>query len=113
MSISLNTLIFTGRVGSVFSIKKFTNGAMLEFTVGVRSNFKNKNGEYDTQWYYCKVWDKPECNYINMLSSQLVKGGAVTCSGALDFDPATGGPKLFTGNDGAWKAVFKIGRAHV
>ncbi len=108
MSISINNLTFTGCVGAVFSIKKFNTGAMLEFTVAVRPNFKNKNGEYDTQWFYCKVWDKPECNYINMLSSQLVKGSAVTCSGTLDFDPATGGPKLFTGTDGVWKAVFSV-----
>ena len=108
MSISINNLTFTGRIGAVFSIKKFSSGAMLEFTVAVRPNFKNKNGEYDTQWFYCKVWDKPECNYINMLSSQLTKGGAVTCSGTLDFDPATGGPKLFTGTDGVWKAVFSV-----
>lgn len=108
MSISINILTFTGRIGSVFSVKKFNGGAMLEFTVAVRPNFKNKNGEYDTQWYYCKVWDKPECSYINMLSSQLVKGGAVTCTGTLDFDPVTGGPKLFTGSDGVWKAVFSV-----
>ena len=108
MSISINSLTFTGRIGSVFSVKKFNSGAMLEFTVAVRPNFKNKNGEYDTQWYYCKVWDKPECSYINMLSAQLVKGAAVTCTGALDFDPVTGGHKLFTGNDGVWKAVFSV-----
>ena len=108
MSISINSLTFTGRVGSVFSVKKFNGGAMLEFTVAVRPNFKNKNGEYDTQWFYCKVWDKPECSYINMLSSQLVKGSAVACTGTLDFDPVTGGPKLFTGNDGVWKAVFSV-----
>lgn len=108
MSMSINNLTFTGRVGAVFSIKKFSNGAMLEFTVAVRSNFKNKNGDYDVQWFYCKVWDKPECNYINMLSSQLAKGVAVTCSGTLEFDPATGGPKLFTGTDGVWKAVFGV-----
>ena len=108
MSYSINNLTFTGRVGSVFNVKKFNGGAMLEFTVAVRPNFKNKNGEYDTQWFYCKIWDKPECNYINLLSSQLVKGAAVTCSGTLDFDPATGGPKLFTGTDGVWKAVFSV-----
>ena len=108
MSISINNLTFTGRVGTVFNTKKFSSGAMLEFTVAVRPNFRNKNGEYDTQWFYCKVWDKPECNYINMLSSQLTKGAAVTCSGTLDFDPATGGPKLFTGTDGVWKSVFGV-----
>ena len=43
-----------------------------------------------------------------MLSSQLVKGSAVACTGTLDFDPVTGGPKLFTGNDGVWKAVFSV-----
>ena len=108
MSISINNLTFTGRVGTVFAVKKFNSGAMLEFTVAVRPNFRNKNGEYDTQWFYCKVWDKPECNYVSMLSSQLVKGAAVTCSGTLEFDPATGGPKLFTGTDGVWKAVFSV-----
>ena len=108
MSNSINNLTFTGRVGAVFNTKKFNSGAMLEFTVAVRPNFKNKNGEYDTQWYYCKIWDKPECNYINLLSSQLVKGAVVTCSGTLDFDPVTGGPKLFTGTDGVWKAVFSV-----
>ncbi len=108
MSISINSLTFTGRVGAVFGIKKYNNGSVLEFTVAVRPNFKNKNGEYDTQWYFCKVWDKPECSYINLLSSQLVKGSAVTCVGQLEFDPATGGPRLFTGNDGTWKAVFSI-----
>ena len=108
MSISINNLTFTGRVGAVFSIRKFSTGSILEFTVAVRPNFKNKNGGYDTQWFYCKVWDKPECNYINVLSSQLKKGAAVTCSGTLEYDPATGGPKLFIGTDGVWKAVFSV-----
>ena len=25
-----------------------------------------------------------------------------------EFDPATGGPRLFTGTDGVWKAVFSV-----
>ena len=108
MSISINTLTFTGRVGTIFGIKKYNSGSVLEFSVGVRPNFKNKNGEYDTQWYFCKVWDKQECSYINMLSSQLVKGASVACTGQLEFDSATGGPRLFTGNDGVWKAVFSV-----
>ena len=56
MSMSINNLTFTGRVGAVFSIKKFSNGAMLEFTVAVRSNFKNKNGDYDVQSAYGKPY---------------------------------------------------------
>lgn len=108
MSISINTLTFTGRVGAIFGIKKYNNGSVLEFSVGVRPNFKNKNGEYDTQWYFCKVWDKPECSFINTLASQIVKGAFVTCSGQLEYDPATGGPRLFTGNDGVWRAVFGV-----
>ena len=108
MSISINNLTFTGRVGSVFGIKKYNSGSLLEFSVAVRSNFKNRNGEYDTQWYRCKVWDKQECSYINVLSSQLAKGSSVTCSGQLEFDPATGGPRLFTGSDGVWRSVFSV-----
>ena len=108
MSISINNLTFTGRVGAVFGVKKFNSGSLLEFSVAVRSNFKNRNGEYDTQWYRCKVWDKQDGSYINMLSSQLVKGGSVTCSGQLEFDPATGGPRLYTGNDGIWRSSFSV-----
>ena len=108
MSISINILTFTGRVGAVFGIKKYNSASLLEFSVAVRSNFRNKAGEYDTQWYRCKVWDKQDAGFLDTLSSQLVKGGAVTCSGQLEFDPATGGPRLFTGNDGVWRSQFSV-----
>ena len=108
MSISINNLTFTGRVGSVFAVKKFNGSSLLEFTVAVRSNFKNKSGEYDTQWFRCRIWDKPECNYISLMSSQLAKGSAVTVSGQLEFDPQTGGPRIYMSKDGTMKSDFSV-----
>ena len=108
MSISINILTFTGRVGSVFAVKKFSGSSLLEFTVAVRSNYKNKSGEYDTQWYRCRIWDKPEGNYVSLMSSQLTKGSAVTVNGQLEFDPQTGGPRLYMSKDGTMKSDFSV-----
>ena len=108
MSISINSLTFTGRVGSIFAVKKYNGSSLLEFTVAVRSNYKNKSGEYDTQWFRCKIWDKPEGNYVSLMSSQLVKGSAVTVCGQLEFDPQTGGPRLYLSKDGTMKSDFSV-----
>lgn len=108
MSFSINTLTFTGRVGAVFGIRKFGTSALLEFTAAVRSNFRNRNGEYDAVWYRCKVWDKLEARYITMLADRLSKGAAVCCTGQLEFDPATGGPRVYLGGDGSWKSSFTV-----
>ena len=62
------------------------------------------NWDKSTTWFRVTAWRKvaENCNQY------LAKGRTVLVEGTLQSDPATGGPKLWTGNDGMARASFEI-----
>jgi single-strand DNA-binding protein len=65
-----------------------------------------QNGEKvkETVWFRVSVWDKnaESCNEF------LKKGSKVLCEGRLNADPATGGPRVWSGQDGNPRASFEM-----
>jgi single-strand DNA-binding protein len=53
-----------GRITQNLEIRQTTNGTpCLSFTVAVDRNFKNSNGEYDTDFISCVAW-RDVCEFI-------------------------------------------------
>ena len=106
---SINTIIFTGLVGKVFPTTQSQSGyTLFSFSVGVSSDRKNPDtNKYDTAWYNVKTWAKND-NYLKFLTDRVKPGTPVAVQGTLEFDPTTGGPSLYTGNDGNVRARFVV-----
>ena len=58
----------------------------------------------ETIWFRVTAWGKlgETCNQY------LVKGQQVLVEGRLRPDPATGGPRIWTGNDGVARASYEL-----
>jgi single-strand DNA-binding protein len=80
--------------------------AVTNFSVAVNDNFTNSNGEKveRTIWVRVSTWGKQ----AELCNQYLKKGRKVLVEGRLVFDPATGGPKTFTRQDGSTGATFDV-----
>ncbi len=76
------------------------------FSVAVNRKYKNAAGQEvkETIWFRVTVWGKQAeaCN------SYLHKGSLVLVEGRLVADPETGGPRIWTRQDGSPAASFEI-----
>jgi single-strand DNA-binding protein len=80
--------------------------AVTSFSVAVNDDYTGANGEKikRTIWYRVSAWGKQgeACNQY------LKKGSKVLVEGRLTADPATGGPRVWTGKDGSPRASFEL-----
>jgi len=76
------------------------------FTVATNRRWTNEDGTTgeETTWFRVSAWGKlgEVCNQY------LSKGRPVLVEGLLRPDPDTGGPRIWTGNDGQPRASFEI-----
>lgn len=65
---------------------------------------RDGNSQEETIWWRVAVWGKQAetCNQY------LSKGRPVLVEGRVRPDPATGGPRIWTGNDGQPRSSFEI-----
>ena len=86
----------------------FTPSGQPVANLSVATHRKYKNGEgqevIETAWFKVSVWGKiaEACNTF------LKKGGQVYVEGRLIVDPDTGGPRLWTRQDGSPAASFEL-----
>lgn len=77
---ALNLSIIMGRIVNDLEIRQTPNGvACLQFTVAVDRDFKNANGEYDTDFISCVAW-KEKAEFINRYFG---KGKMIALEGQL------------------------------
>jgi single-strand DNA-binding protein len=80
--------------------------AVTNFSVAVSDNYTNSSGERvdRTIWVRVSTWGKlaETCNQY------LKKGRKVLVEGRLQADPATGGPKVYTRQDGSAGTSFEV-----
>ena len=76
------------------------------FSVASNRKWTGADGEKHEQtiWYRISVW-KGQAEACNQY---LSKGRQVYIEGELRPDPETGGPKVWTGSDGAPRASFEV-----
>jgi single-strand DNA-binding protein len=96
-----------GRLGADPEMRFAPSGQpVVNFSVATNRKFNKADGEEvkETNWFKVSAWGKmaEACN------SYLKKGSQVFVEGRLIADPATGGPRLWTRQDGNPAASFEI-----
>ena len=97
------TLILVGNLGKDPEMRYTPSGKQVtSFSVATSHQYTNNNGETvkETVWFRVSVWNKQ----AEVCNQYLKKGSKVLVEGRLTSDPATGGPKVWTGQDGAPRA---------
>jgi single-strand DNA-binding protein len=101
------TIILAGNLGRDPEMRYTPTGqAVTSFSVATNRQWTNNNGETvkETIWFRVSAWGKmaETCNQY------LKKGSKVLVEGRLTADSATGGPRVWTGQDGAPRASFEV-----
>lgn len=104
---SFHTTILVGNLGRDPEMRYTPSGqAVTSFSVAVSEAYTNANGEKmkRTTWFRVTAWGKQAetCNQY------LKKGSKVLVEGRITGDPNTGGPKIWTRQDGTAGASFEI-----
>ena len=106
------TIILAGNLGRDPEMRYTPSGqAVTSFSVATNRQYTNNNGETvkETIWFRISVWGKmaETCNQY------LKKGSKVLVEGRLTADAATGGPRIWNGQDGQPRASFEVSASTV
>jgi single-strand DNA-binding protein len=101
------TIILAGNLGRDPEMRYTPSGqAVTSFSVATNRQYTNNNGETvkETIWFRISAWGKQAetCNQY------LKKGSKVLVEGRLTADATTGGPRIWTGQDGSPRASFEV-----
>lgn len=103
---SYHTIIAVGNLGRDPEMRYTPNGdAVCELNVATNRTYTHNNERVkETTWFRVSVWGKQAeaCNQY------LQKGSLVLVEGELRPDKDTGGPKIFTRNDGTTGASYEV-----
>lgn len=107
-----HTLIIVGNLGKDPEMRYLPSGqAVTSFNVATNRQYTGSDGQpvKETIWFRVSVWGKQaeSCNQY------LKKGSKVLVEGRLTPDPATGGPRLWTRQDGTAASSFEVNAATV
>jgi single-strand DNA-binding protein len=102
-----HTVIIVGNLGRDPEMRYTQSGqAVTNFPVATNRQYTNSNGELvkETTWFRISAWGKQAetCNQY------LRKGSKVLVEGRLTSDPGSGGPRVWTGQDGNPRASFEV-----
>ena len=100
-------IVIVGNLGRDPEMRYTPSGqAVTNLNVATNNRWTDKEGnpKEETTWFRVSVWGKQAeaCNQY------LSKGRQVLVEGRLRVDPATGGPRIWTGNDGQPRASYEI-----
>lgn len=101
-------LIIVGNLGSAPEMKYMPDGqAVTNLSVACNRRWNDKtSGEQQEEvtWFRVSVWGRQ----AEAANQYLEKGRQVLIEGRLRPDPNTGGPRLWTRNDGSVGASFEV-----
>jgi single-strand DNA-binding protein len=109
---SYHTIILVGNLGRDPEMRYTPSGqAVTNFSVAVNDNYTNSSGERveRTIWVRVSTWGKQAEN----CNQYLKKGRKVLVEGRLVPDPSTGGPRVWTRQDGTPSASFEVSASTV
>ena len=100
-------IIIIGNLGQDPEMRYTPDGTpVTNFSVATNRRWTNADGSpgEETIWFRVSAWKRlaETCNQY------LQKGRQVFIEGQLKPDPATGGPRIWTGNDGVARASFEV-----
>jgi single-strand DNA-binding protein len=100
-------LILIGRLGSDPEMRYTPNGqAVVNFSLASHHQYVNKDNTVvkETTWFKVSAWGK----LAEACGNFLAKGSQVYVEGRLVVDSVTGGPHLWTRQDGSAAASFEV-----
>ena len=100
-------MVIVGNLGRDPEMRYTPSGqAVTNLNVATNRQYTSNSGERvkETTWFRVSVWGKQAeaCNQY------LRSGSKVLVEGRMTADKATGGPRVWTGNDGSPRASFEI-----
>jgi len=102
-----HTIIIVGNVGKDPEMRYTPSGqAVTSFSVATNRQYTASNGEQvkETIWFRVSAWGKQ----AEICNQYLRKGSKVLIEGRLTPDKNTGGPRVWTKNDGGFGASFEV-----
>lgn len=107
-----HTIIIAGNLGRDPEMRYTPSGqAVTNFSVAVNDNYTASNGEKveRTIWFRVSTWGKQ----AEICNQYLKKGRKVLVEGRIVPDQSTGGPRIWTRQDGSPAASFEISASTV
>ena len=104
---SYQKIIIVGNLGGDPEMKYLKSGEpVTNLSVAVNRQYAKADGETvkETQWFRVSVWGKQ----AEACAQYLKKGSSVLVEGRLTPDAASGGPRIFSRQDGTSGASFEI-----
>jgi single-strand DNA-binding protein len=105
-------IIIAGNVGKDPEMRYMPDGkAVTSFSVATNRQYTSSNGEQvkETIWFRVATWGKT----AEVCNQYVKKGSKVLVEGRLTADKNTGGPKIWTRQDGTTGASFEISASSV
>lgn len=102
-----HTIIIVGNVGKDPEMRFTPSGqAVTSFSVATNRQYTASNGEQvkETIWFRVSAWGKQ----AEICNQYLRKGSKVLVEGRLTPDKNTGGPRVWTKQDGTAGASFEV-----
>ena len=107
MARGVNKVILIGNLGRDPEMRYTPSGqAVTNFNVATNRKYTTSDGNQveETTWFRVSTWGKT----AEVCNQYLKKGSKVLVEGRLNPDPDTGGPRLWTRQDGTSAASFEI-----
>jgi single-strand DNA-binding protein len=107
-----HTVIVVGNLGKDPEMRYLPSGqGVCDFSVATNRQYTSANGQQvkETIWFRITAWGKQ----AETCSQYLRKGSKVLVEGRLTPDAATGGPRVWTRQDGTPSASYEISAATV
>ena len=109
---SFHTLVIVGHLGREPELRYAQSGqAVTNFNLAANRTYTDAGGLVikETTWFRVSAWGKTAENIAEFLH----KGSLVLVEGRLVCDPETGGPRVYTRQDGTASAAFEVNAATV
>ena len=108
MASNYDNLTFEGNLGSDATMAFAPDGSpYTRFSVCCNREYTNRKAETvsEKKWYACVVFGEGRAQFAN----KFEKGDRIAVfEGQLEADPATGGPRIWYGQDGTPHASFNV-----
>lgn len=104
---SYQKVIIVGNLGRDPEMRYMPDGtAVTSFSVATNRRWTNQDGSQgeETVWFRVSAWRRQ----AETTAQYLTKGQKVMVEGRLQPDKATGGPRIWTAQDGTPRASFEI-----
>ena len=102
-----HTLVLVGNLGRDPEMRYTSSGqAVTNFSVATNREYTASNGEKvkETTWFRISTWGRT----AEVCNQYLRKGSRVLVEGRLTPDNTTGGPRIWTRQDGSPAASFEV-----